>query len=47
MVISLGAQKEWKLHNMGVKSSLLHGDFQVEVYMTQPLGFNLEGHEHK
>ncbi|GJW43654.1 zinc finger, CCHC-type containing protein [Tanacetum coccineum] len=35
------------IHQMDVKITLLNGDFDEEVYMKQPEGFVLHGHENK
>ena len=47
LTLALVAQKGWKVHQMDVESSFLSEDLQEEVYMTQPLGFEIEGQEHK
>eukprot|EP00253_Pinus_taeda_P022585 PITA_22585 len=39
LVLSLAASFKWEVHQMDVKSSLLHGDLHEEIYMEQPLGF--------
>ena len=39
LVISLAASHKWEVHQMDVKSALLHGDLQEEIYMEQPLGY--------
>ncbi|MCY6488154.1 reverse transcriptase domain-containing protein, partial [Actinobacillus pleuropneumoniae] len=46
LTLALAAQKEWKVHQMDVKSAFLNGDLQ-DVCMTQPPGFEIEGQEHK
>ena len=35
-VLSLAALHNWKVHQMDVKFSFLHGDLQEEIYMEQP-----------
>ena len=38
-VIAIAIAKGWSLHQMDIKNAFLHGDFQEEVYMEQPLGY--------
>eukprot|EP00253_Pinus_taeda_P023983 PITA_23983 len=45
MLISLAAHKKWSIHHMDVKSSLLNGYLEEEVYVEQPQGFEVEGKE--
>ena len=45
VVIALAAQFRWELHQMDVKSAFLNGDLTEEVYMEQPLGFQVKGKE--
>eukprot|EP00253_Pinus_taeda_P027080 PITA_27080 len=39
LVFSLAASFKWKVHQMDVKSTFLHGDLHEEIYMEQPIGF--------
>jgi hypothetical protein len=39
LVLALAASHKWEFHQMDVKSSFLHGDFQEEIYMEQPPGY--------
>ena len=39
LVLAIAASKRWEVHNMDVKRSLLHGDFEEEIYMKKPEGF--------
>jgi hypothetical protein len=39
LVLSLDASHKWEVHQMDVKSSFFHGDFQEEIYMEQPPGY--------
>jgi hypothetical protein len=38
-VISIAAEMGWKIHQMDVKTTFLHGIIQEEIYVKQPLGF--------
>lgn len=42
----LAAQKGWSLFHSDVKSTFLNGEIIIEVYMEQPMGFEVEGKEH-
>eukprot|EP00253_Pinus_taeda_P018634 PITA_18634 len=46
-VLSIAAQKKWKVYQMDVKSTFLNGVLNEEVYIEQPLGYERKGQEHK
>ena len=39
VILSLVARLAWKIHQMNVKSTFLHGDLSEEIYMEQPPSF--------
>jgi hypothetical protein len=41
-IIALAAKMKWKLHQMDVKTTFLNGVVDVEVYIKQPQGFEVE-----
>ena len=43
-MIALAAAKGWHLHQMEFKNAFRQGGFEEEVYMVQPLGFELNTH---
>jgi hypothetical protein len=47
LLLALAAQEGWAVHHMDVKSAFLNGELQEEVFVKQPEGFIIEGHEHK
>jgi hypothetical protein len=44
-VISVAANMVWKIHQMDVKTAFLNGLIEEEVYIQQPLGFEVHGRE--
>eukprot|EP00253_Pinus_taeda_P002980 PITA_02980 len=46
-LFALAAQNGWKVHQMDVKTAFLIGDLKENVFMSQPEGFAVKGHEHK
>ena len=47
IVLSIAAKQKWKVYQMNVKSAFLNGVLKEEVYVEQPLGYEIEGQEHK
>eukprot|EP00253_Pinus_taeda_P017690 PITA_17690 len=47
IVLSIAKQHKWKIYQMDVKSTFLNGVLKEEVYVEQPLGYEVEGQEHK
>eukprot|EP00253_Pinus_taeda_P014679 PITA_14679 len=46
-LFALSAPNGWKVHQMDVKTTFLNGDLKENVFMSQPGGFAVKGHEHK
>lgn len=43
----IAAKNKWKVYQMDVKSTFLNGVLKDEVYVAQPLGYEVEGEEDK
>ena len=46
-VLSIAEKQKWKVYQMNVKSTFLNGVLKEDVYVEQPLGYEIEGQEHK
>eukprot|EP00253_Pinus_taeda_P032989 PITA_32989 len=46
-VLSIAAQHKWNIYQMDVKSAFLNGVLKEEVFVEQPLGYEVDGQEHK
>jgi hypothetical protein len=47
LLLAFMGQKEWKVYHLDVKSAFLNGILLEEIYIQQPKGFEVAGHEHK
>ena len=47
LLITVSAQRGWKMHQMDVKSAFLNGILEEEIYVEQPEGFVIDGKEDK
>ena len=47
MLLAIATQKGWKICQLDVKSTFLNGFLEAEIYVEQPEGFFMKGHEDK
>ena len=47
LTVAIVAQLDLELYQMDVKTSFLNGELDEEIYMTQPMGFEVKGQELK
>ncbi|GKV51828.1 hypothetical protein SLEP1_g58452 [Rubroshorea leprosula] len=47
LVIALAAQNSWPIYQLDVKSALLHGNLQEQMFIDQPPGYVKSGAKHK
>lgn len=46
-ILAIAAQNKWAIYQMDVKSAFLNGILEEEVYVEQPPGYEILGHENK
>ena len=47
MLLAIATQKGWKIYQLHVKSASLNGFLEEEIFVEQPKGFFVKGHEDK
>lgn len=47
LLLSIAAQRNWKIHHLDVKSAFLNGELEEEIYVRQPQGFEVAGEEER
>ena len=47
LILAIVTQLDLELYQMDVKTAFLNGELDKEIYVTQPMGFEVKGQEHK
>ncbi|KAF5794275.1 putative RNA-directed DNA polymerase [Helianthus annuus] len=47
LILALAVKEGWKVYHLDVKSAFLNGELAEEVYVQQPVGFEVKGQEQK
>nr|KYP64079.1 Retrovirus-related Pol polyprotein from transposon TNT 1-94 [Cajanus cajan] len=47
LLLALTAHKGWRVYHLDVKSAFLNGYLEEEIFLEQPEGFRIKGHEEK
>ena len=47
LLLALAAAKDWRVHDLDVKSAFLNGELAEMVFVMQPPGFAVKGAEHR
>ena len=47
LILAIVARMDLELYQMDIKTAFLNGKVDEEIYMDQPLGFELKGQERK
>ena len=47
LILSLEAQKNWDVFQLDLKSAFFHSEFNEEIFVQQPLGYEKKGEEGK
>jgi hypothetical protein len=47
LILVLAVLENWYMSGVDVKTAFLYGELDEELYMEQPEGFKVKGHEHK
>jgi hypothetical protein len=47
LILSIVAKQNLELFQMDVKTAFLNGELDEEIYIAQPVGFEVQGHERK
>ena len=47
LLIAIAAQKGWRIYQLDVNYAFLNGFLEEEIYVEQPDGFDVKGHENE
>ena len=47
LLLALAVAKDWRVHQLDVKSAFLNGELAKTVFVSQPPGFAVKGAEHR